>query len=229
MSFYETPRRNASDSTTSTRSMNRGHRREHSDPCPLPSPGLPHKALSTPELLRSKTVGDPCSAIRRSCSSLAALRTGKEPVPPNADGFEELREGDEFFDNFSWLFVLLAVILRYVWHNNVSSFLLIWWILPAMIPEQFMLDEAVDPRGDWTAMGLRASLFTAKTFRWMHLADGHPAMEIGIRWCLIVILTLFGQWVCAAASRRLAIILMRDRNLSKRDADHPLRGSRGSV
>ena len=28
-----------------------------------------------------------------------------------------------------------------------------------------MLDEAVDPRGDWTAMGLRASLFTAKTFR----------------------------------------------------------------
>jgi hypothetical protein len=50
-----------------------------------------------------------------------------------------------------------------------------------MIPEQFMLDEAVDPRGDWTAMGLRASLFTAKTFRWMHLADGHPAMEIGIR------------------------------------------------
>ena len=44
MSFYETPRRNASDSTTSTRSMNRGHRREHSDPCPLPSPGLPHKA-----------------------------------------------------------------------------------------------------------------------------------------------------------------------------------------
>ena len=96
MSFYETPRRNASDSTTSTRSMARGHRREHSDPCPLPSPGLPH-------------------------------------------------------------------------------------------------------------------------------------MEIGIRWCLIVILTLFGQWVCAAASRRLAIILMRDRNLSKRDADHPLRGSRGSV
>ena len=91
MSFYETPRRNASDSTSSTRSMNRGHRREHSDPCPLPSPGLPHKALSTPELLRSKTVGDPCSAIRRSCSSLAALRTGKEPVPPNADGFEELR------------------------------------------------------------------------------------------------------------------------------------------
>ena len=40
MAFYETPRRNASDSTTSTRSMNRGHRREHSDPCPLPSPGL---------------------------------------------------------------------------------------------------------------------------------------------------------------------------------------------
>ena len=38
MAFYETPRRNASDSTTSTRSMNRGHRREHSDPCPLPSP-----------------------------------------------------------------------------------------------------------------------------------------------------------------------------------------------
>ena len=112
------------------------------DPCPLPSPGLPHKALSTPELLRSKTVGDPCSAIRRSCSSLAALRC-PEHVPPNADGFEELREGDEFFDNFSWLFVLLAVILRYVWHNNVSSFLLIWWILPAMIPEQFMLDEAV--------------------------------------------------------------------------------------
>ena len=102
MSFYETPRRNASDSTTaSNRSTHRGHRREHSDPCPLPSPGLPHKALSTPELLRSKTVGDPCSAIRRSCSSLAALRTGKEPVPPNADGFEELREGDEFFDNFS--------------------------------------------------------------------------------------------------------------------------------
>ena len=98
-----------------------------------------------------------------------------------------------------------------------------------MIPEQFMLDEAVDPRGDWTAMGLRASLFTAKTFRWMHLADGHPAMEIGIRWFLIIVLTLFGQWVCAAASRRLAIILMRDRNLSKRDADHPLRGSRGSV
>ena len=95
MSFYETPRRNASDSTTSTRSMNRGHRREHSDPCPLPSPGLPHKALSTPELLRSKTVGDPCSAIRRSCSSLAALRC-PEHVPPNADGFEELREGDEF-------------------------------------------------------------------------------------------------------------------------------------
>jgi len=62
-------------------------------------------------------------------------------VPPNADGFEELREGDEFFDNFSWLFVLLAVILRYVWHNNVSSFLLIWWILPAMIPEQFMLGD----------------------------------------------------------------------------------------
>ena len=74
MSFYETPRRNASDSTTaSNRSTHRGHRREHSDPCPLPSPGLPHKALSTPELLRSKTVGDPCSAIRRSCSSLAAL------------------------------------------------------------------------------------------------------------------------------------------------------------
>ena len=111
---------------------------------------------------------------------------------------------------------------------NVSSFLLIWWILPAMIPEQFMLDEAVDPRGDWTAMGLRASLFTAKTFRWMHLADGHPAMEIGIRWCLIVILTLFGQWVCAAASRRLAIILMRDRNLSKRDADHPLQSNKAS-
>ena len=64
-------------------------------------------------------------------------------MPPNADGFEELREGDEFFDNFSWLFVLLAVILRYVWHNNVSSFLLIWWILPAMIPEQFMLDDAL--------------------------------------------------------------------------------------
>ena len=119
MSFYETPRRNASDSTTaSNRSTHRGHRREHSDPCPLPSPGLPHKALSTPELLRSKTVGDPCSAIRRSCSSLAALRTGKEPVPPNADGFEELRDGDEFFDNFSWLFVLLAVILRYVWHER---------------------------------------------------------------------------------------------------------------
>ena len=51
MSFYETPRRNASDSTTaSNRSTHRGHRREHSDPCPLPSPGLPHKALSTPEL-----------------------------------------------------------------------------------------------------------------------------------------------------------------------------------
>ena len=115
MAFYETPRRNASDSTTaSNRSTHRGHRREHSDPCPLPSPGLPHKALSTPELLRSKTVGDPCSAIRRSCSSLAALRgLTPEPVPPNADGFEELREGDEFFDNFSWLFVLLAVILRY--------------------------------------------------------------------------------------------------------------------
>ena len=103
MSFYETPRRNASDSTTaSNRSTHRGHRREHSDPCPLPSPGLPHKALSTPELLRSKTVGDPCSAIRRSCSSLAALRC-PEHVPPNADGFEELREGDEFFDNFSYV------------------------------------------------------------------------------------------------------------------------------
>ena len=40
MAFYETPRRNASDSTTaSSRSTtNRGHRREHSDPCPLPSP-----------------------------------------------------------------------------------------------------------------------------------------------------------------------------------------------
>ena len=98
MAFYETPRRNASDgSGASNRSTNRGHRREHSDPCPLPSPGLPHKALSTPELLRSKTVGDPCSAIRRSCSSLAALRgLTPEPVPPNADGFEELREGDEF-------------------------------------------------------------------------------------------------------------------------------------
>ena len=97
MAFYETPRRNASDgSGASNRSTNRGHRREHSDPCPLPSPGLPHKALSTPELLRSKTVGDPCSAIRRSCSSLAALRgLTPEPVPPNADGFEELREGDE--------------------------------------------------------------------------------------------------------------------------------------
>ena len=46
MSFYETPRRNASDSTTSTRSMNRGHRREHSDPCPLPSPGLPHIGMN---------------------------------------------------------------------------------------------------------------------------------------------------------------------------------------
>ena len=52
MAFYETPRRNASDgSGASNRSTNRGHRREHSDPCPLPSPGLPHKALSTPELL----------------------------------------------------------------------------------------------------------------------------------------------------------------------------------
>ena len=46
MSFYETPRRNASDSTTaSNRSTHRGHRREHSDPCPLPSPGLPHNAV----------------------------------------------------------------------------------------------------------------------------------------------------------------------------------------
>ena len=81
MAFYETPRRTASDATTaSNRSTNRGHRREHSDPCPLPSPGLPHKALSTPELSRSKTVGDPCSAIRRSCSSLAALR-GLTPEP----------------------------------------------------------------------------------------------------------------------------------------------------
>ena len=44
MSFYETPRRNASDSTTaSNRSTHRGHRREHSDPCPLPSPGLGRK------------------------------------------------------------------------------------------------------------------------------------------------------------------------------------------
>ena len=44
MAFYETPRRNASDSTTaSNRSINRGHRREHSDPCPLPSPGLPQE------------------------------------------------------------------------------------------------------------------------------------------------------------------------------------------
>ena len=43
MAFYETPRRNASDgSGASNRSTNRGHRREHSDPCPLPSPGLPH-------------------------------------------------------------------------------------------------------------------------------------------------------------------------------------------
>ena len=92
MSFYETPRRNASDgSGASNRSTNRGHRREHSDPCPLPSPGLPHKALSTPELLRSKTVGDPCSAIRRSCSSLAALRgLTPEPVPPNADGYARI-------------------------------------------------------------------------------------------------------------------------------------------
>ena len=46
MAFYETPRRNASDgSGASNRSTNRGHRREHSDPCPLPSPGLPDKAL----------------------------------------------------------------------------------------------------------------------------------------------------------------------------------------
>ena len=57
MSFYETPRRNASDSTSSTRSMNRGHRREHSDPCPLPSPGLPHKALSMFQAVRKNIFG----------------------------------------------------------------------------------------------------------------------------------------------------------------------------
>ena len=46
MAFYETPRRNASDgSGASNRSTNRGHRREHSDPCPLPSPGLPQSQL----------------------------------------------------------------------------------------------------------------------------------------------------------------------------------------
>ena len=56
MAFYETPRgRNASDgSGASNRSTNRGHRREHSDPCPLPSPGLPHKALSRQKKTQKK-------------------------------------------------------------------------------------------------------------------------------------------------------------------------------
>ena len=119
MSFYATPqgspRRGSRDDmsdgsfgSTSTASSRRGHRREHSDPTPGFAPGFSpnmglNKAMSTPELLRSKTVGDPCSAIKRSCSSLAALRglTPEQPPPPNADGFEELLEGDEFFDNFS--------------------------------------------------------------------------------------------------------------------------------
>ena len=65
MSFYETPRRNASDgSGASNRSTNRGHRREHSDPCPLPSPGLPHKGKN--DCAKQQGLGKNSFCVRRS-------------------------------------------------------------------------------------------------------------------------------------------------------------------
>mmetsp|Transcript_5451 Transcript_5451/g.16915 ORF Transcript_5451/g.16915 Transcript_5451/m.16915 type:complete len:98 (-) Transcript_5451:93-386(-) len=88
-----------------------------------------------------------------------------------------------------------------------------WWIIPAMIPEACMLPRDLDPRGDYTAMGHRAVLFTLKTFRWV---PHFHHVQITTRLFVILVLTFLGQWVCRLASRRLAILLLRERNARRK-------------
>ena len=52
----------------------------------------------------------------------------------DADAYEELRLGDDFFDYTAWLFFACAITLRCIFHEHVVSLALCWWILPAVIP-----------------------------------------------------------------------------------------------
>ena len=69
----------------------------------------------------------------------------------DADAYEELRLGDDFFDYTAWLFFACAITLRCIFHEHVVSLALCWWILPAVIPWWLMLPYHVDPRGSHTA------------------------------------------------------------------------------
>ena len=127
----------------------------------------------------------------------------------DADAYEELRLGDDFFDYTAWLFFACAITLRCIFHEHVVSLALCWWILPAVIPWWLMLPYHVDPRGSHTAALYRGFLIAEDMYRVWTV----PRL---LRVVVFLAATVAGQRFCAFVSRRLAISILRDRNAHKR-------------
>jgi len=142
---------------------------------------------------------------------LLDLAFADESRAVDADAYEELRLGDDFFDYTAWLFFACAITLRCIFHEHVVSLALCWWILPAVIPWWLMLPYHVDPRGSNTAACYRGFLIAEDLYRvW-----SGPRLT---RVVVFLAATVAGQRFCAFVSKRLAISILRDRNAHKRGA-----------
>mmetsp|Transcript_14130 Transcript_14130/g.42115 ORF Transcript_14130/g.42115 Transcript_14130/m.42115 type:complete len:240 (-) Transcript_14130:128-847(-) len=70
----------------------------------------------------------------------------------DADRFEELEDGDLFFDYIAWLVAMLSITL-WLHGDKLWSFATFWWVLPGCVPSAIMLPYGLDPRGAASGRG----------------------------------------------------------------------------